>query len=299
MILVIGEVLFDIFPDSKRFGGAPFNFAYHLKHFGFPVRFISKVGNDDNGREILRRIEAAGFDLDDIQRDNLHPTGTVQVRLDKRGVPTFDIVPDVAYDFIDYIPSTWSELIDNAGLVYFGTLVQRTPRGFSQIQQLLSRKHRDCLSFYDINLRADCYSPEVIRASLNKTDILKLNFDELNEYRHMLGSHQTDSEFIQHLMDEYELVALALTKGGDGSELYTPEGVTRSASQPVASVVDTVGAGDAYAAMLAAGILKKWPASKMLSMAAEFATRICGVAGALPESADFYVPYRKEISEGG
>ena len=100
-------------------------------------------------------------------------------------------------------------------------------------------------------------------------------------------------------MDEYELTALALTMGGDGSELYTHEGVTRAASQPVSSLVDTVGAGDAYAAMLAAGILKKWPASKMLSMAAEFATRICGVAGALPEAADFYVPYRKEISGGG
>ena len=299
MILVIGEILFDIFPDSKRFGGAPFNFAYHLKHFGFPVRFISKVGNDDNGREILNRIEAAGFNPDDIQRDNLHPTGTVQVRLDKQGIPTFDIVPNVAYDFIDYTPSTCSELFDNASLVYFGTLVQRTPRGFSQIQRFLGRKNMDCLAFYDINLRSDCYSPEVIRASLGKTDVLKLNSDELGESRLMLGSHQTDSAFIQYLMDEYELTALALTMGGDGSELYTREGVTRAASQPVASLVDTVGAGDAYAAMLAAGILKKWPASKMLSMAAEFATRICGVAGALPEAADFYVPYRKDISGGG
>ena len=299
MILVIGEILFDIFPDSKRFGGAPFNFAYHLKYFGFPVRFISKVGNDENGREILDRIKAAGFDPIDIQRDSLRPTGTVQVHLDKDGIPTFDIVPNVAYDFIDYLPETSSTLMDNARLIYFGTLVQRTPRGFSQAQQFLDHTNTDCLAFYDINLRPGCYSPVVIKTSLDKTDILKLNSEELGETKRMHGSNQTDAEFIQYLIDEYELTALCLTKGDDGSELYSSVGTTCVASQPVDSLVDTVGAGDAYAAMLAAGMLKKWPVSKTLSMAAEFASRICGVAGALPESAEFYVPYRNEISGGG
>ena len=98
MILVIGEILFDVYPNYRRLGGAPFNFAYHLKNFGFDVRFISRIGRDDAGREILHRLELAGFDLNDIQVDDLHPTGSVNVRLDKSGAPRFDIISNVAYD---------------------------------------------------------------------------------------------------------------------------------------------------------------------------------------------------------
>jgi len=299
VILVIGEILFDIFPKSKRLGGAPFNFAYHLKHFGFPVRFISRIGIDDNGSKILDRIKMAGFDPDDIQRDDAHLTGTVQVQLDKHGVPTFDIIPNVAYDYIAYLPETFSKLIDSARLLYFGTLSQRTARGFKQIQRFLNQKHPDCTSFYDINLRPGCYSPEVIQASLNNTDILKLNIDELRECKRLLGVDQSDSSFIRHLMAEYFIETVSLTKGSDGSELFTSEGINRAASEPSESLVDTVGAGDAYAAMLAAGTLKKWPPLKTLSMAAAFASRICTIEGALPESTKFYEPLREQIQRGG
>ena len=96
MILVIGEILFDEFPDYRRLGGAPFNFAYHLKNFGFDVRFISRIGMDDAGREILHKLELARFDLDDIQVDDVRPTGSVNVQLDKSGAPQFDIIAEVA-----------------------------------------------------------------------------------------------------------------------------------------------------------------------------------------------------------
>ena len=98
MILVIGEILFDVFPNYMRLGGAPFNFAYHLKNFGFDVRFISRIGRDDAGREILHRLELARFDLKYIQVDDVHPIGSVNVQLDKNGAPKFDIISDVAYD---------------------------------------------------------------------------------------------------------------------------------------------------------------------------------------------------------
>ena len=103
MILVIGEILFDVFPNYRRLGGAPFNFAYHLKNFGFDVRFISRIGMDDAGKEILHRLELARFDPDDIQIDDVHPTGSVNVQLDKSGAPKFDIISDVAYDYIEFI----------------------------------------------------------------------------------------------------------------------------------------------------------------------------------------------------
>ncbi|MDH3574465.1 MAG: PfkB family carbohydrate kinase, partial [Desulfobacteraceae bacterium] len=118
MICVVGEILFDVFPSYKRLGGAPFNFAFHLKNLGFPVRFISRIGNDPDGKKILSLLERYRFDLNDIQLDDIHPTGTVKVKLDEYGVPQFRITSDVAYDYIEFIPESHRELIRQAELVY-------------------------------------------------------------------------------------------------------------------------------------------------------------------------------------
>jgi fructokinase len=299
VILVIGEILFDIFPTYKRLGGAPFNFAYHLKQFGFPVRFISRIGSDDNGREILDRVTEAGFDTNDIQIDAAHQTGTVRVELDKRGVPSFSILSNVAYDYIEFLPDSHLNLRETSRLVYFGTLVQRTKHGFKQIQKFLDRKQPRCRIFYDVNLRRDCYSTEVIKASLCRADILKLNADELQQCKTITDNDQDGSILIRHLMNAYSLEAVALTKGGDGSELHTIKGCRLAAPAPVESLADTVGAGDAYAAVLAAGILKKWVPEKTLDLATAFASRICSIEGAIPESAEFYKPILKHMKEGG
>jgi fructokinase len=269
-----------------------------LKQLGFPVRFISRIGIDSKGREILDRIKKAGFDPEDIQLDLVHPTGTVRVQLDKNGVPEFNIISNVAYDYIELKPEIHAEHLKSAELVYFGTLVQRTHQGFKQIQRFLHRRQPKSVSFYDINLRRDCYSDEVIEACLHNTDILKLNTDELQECKRIGGIDQDDVFFIRHMMAEYSLEAVALTKANEGSELYTKEGCSRAAPKPVTAMVDTVGAGDAYAAMLAAGILKKWPPQKTLAMASELASRICTLEGAIPETAEFYEPIRKRMKNG-
>ena len=290
MILVLGEILFDIFPTYTRLGGAPFNFAYHLKHFGFPVRFISRIGKDKNGRSILKRIEAAGFDPRDIQIDSERPTGSVQVEVDRRGVPTFEIIPDVAYDHIAFLPETHSPLMVAAELVYFGTLVQRTYKGFQAMQRFLKRKSPGCLLFCDMNLRPHCYSDEVVLASLGLADVLKLNEEELQECRRITGKHQDGLGFIRKLMSDFSLDGVAVTKGDQGSELCTPEGCNPADPVRVDSLKDTVGAGDGYAAMLAAGTIKRWHPKKIVSMAAAFAARICTIEGAIPETPGFYEP---------
>jgi fructokinase len=300
MIFVIGEILFDIFPEGKRLGGAPFNFAYHLKRFGYPVHFISRIGNDENGREILTRIESAGFDPCDIQIDDTHPTGTVQVQLNDIGVPSFNITPSVAFDFIEYLPEIHSKLLKSAELLYFGTIVQRTDHGFSQLQKFLSCKKTNCISFYDINLRPDCYSDEILQKSLCNADILKCNAEELQKLKQLAGSNQAPPSFIRHIMAEYSIESVALTKGHDGSEFYTKTGsIHHTTVASGASIVDTVGAGDAFAAILAMGLLKGWPSQKTISMATEFASRICAVKGAIPESKRFYEPVRTQIQRWG
>lgn len=292
VILVIGEILFDVFPNYRRLGGAPFNFAYHLKNFGFDVRFISRIGLDEAGKEILHTLELARFSLDDIQIDADHPTGSVNVQLDKNGVPQFDIISDVAYDYIEFIPEYHSNLINTAQMIYFGSLVQRSKAGCENLQAFISRKTTETHHFYDINLRPGCYNSAIIEKSLSKTDILKLNTDELEELKQMLPPKISHDDLVYHLMETHSIGTLSLTKGESGSELFTNQGRFNSQPAEAIKVVDSVGAGDAYAAMLAAGFLKKWRPEEILDRAALFASRICEIKGAIPGSASFYEPFK-------
>ena len=298
MILVVGEILFDLFENEKQLGGAPFNFAYHLNNLGFPVRYISRIGNDTHGKEILNILEKHQFNIDDIQTDDHHDTGTVIVQLSSSGNPTFHIKPDVAYDYIDYLPEKHSTLIDMVDLIYFGTLAQRSKRGFENIQKFMENRRSDAVCFYDINLRPDCYSDKVILTSLGHADLLKLNEQELEECKRIFRFSKDDDTFIPFLMDKYALHTVAVTKADKGSELYTKDGSFHSKTNRVSSIIDTVGAGDAYSAMLAAGILKGWEPARMLSTASMFALRICEIRGAIPESREFYKPIKKMIENG-
>jgi fructokinase len=297
MILVVGEILFDLFPDYKRLGGAPLNFAFHLKNLGFPVRFISRVGNDADGKAILGKLEQFGFELDDIQIDPVRPTGNVRVRLDKNGVPNFKITPDVAYDYIEFIPEVHASLIQASELIYFGSLVQRSASGFSNIRAILSQKPPSASCFYDINLRPACYSDAVVMTSLSQANVLKINHEECDEVRRIL-QYEKDDGFMQYLMDTYPLEVISLTKGDRGSEMYTPNGFFEVATTKIENVIDSVGAGDAYAAMLAAGLLGKWQPETILQRATAFASHICKIEGAVPESASFYEPFRPMIKGG-
>ncbi len=288
MILVVGEILFDVFEKEKQLGGAPFNFAYHLKNFGFPVRYISRIGNDTHGKEILNILEHHHFNIDDIQIDAKYDTGTVIVQLSSSGNPTFHINTDVAYDYINYLPKEHSTLIDMADFIYFGTLVQRSKQGFENIQRFMENRRPDTVCFYDINLRPDCYSEKVILTSLEHADILKLNTQELDECKRIFRFSKNNDAFIHFLMDQYALKIVAITRGDKGSELYTKDGHFQAKINRVSSIVDTVGAGDAYSSMLAIGIIKGWEPARILSIASMFASRICEIRGAIPESQESY-----------
>jgi len=288
VILVVGEILFDVFEKEKQLGGAPFNFAYHLKNFGFPVRYISRIGNDTHGKEILNILEHHHFNIDDIQIDAKYDTGTVIVQLSSSGNPTFHINTDVAYDYINYLPKEHSTLIDMADFIYFGTLVQRSKQGFENIQRFMENRRPDTVCFYDINLRPDCYSEKVILTSLEHADILKLNTQELDECKRIFRFSKNNDAFIHFLMDQYALKIVAITRGDKGSELYTKDGHFQAKINRVSSIVDTVGAGDAYSSMLAVGIIKGWEPARILSIASMFASRICEIRGAIPESQESY-----------
>jgi fructokinase len=287
MILALGEILFDVFPDYRRLGGAPFNFAFHLKQLGFPVRFVSRVGKDRNGKEIRAAVKAHGFSPADLQIDSRYATGTVAVSLNDTGVPTFDILPNVAYDYIDFTPAVGS-LLEDCTLIYFGTLIQRTERGFKNLQNILSARKSNTKCLYDINLRPGGYTSQVVRESLNHADLLKLNEEELDVLKSMHDQKRDEDRFVAYLREHYGIEMVALTRGKSGSTLFTAEGRFDAATPPVENIVDTVGAGDAFASVLAAGYLLGLPAPTTLNAATRLAAHLCTVAGAIPDDSDLY-----------
>ena len=294
MIIVIGEILIDRFPEYERIGGAPFNFAFHLMQMGLPVRLITRIGNDNDGRKISRLLHQSGFSLKDVQIDDKHATGTVDVSLDGKGVPRFDIRENVAYDHIE-LASVWSENGSAPAMIYFGTLIQRTPHGLGQVQQFLKKHATGTNCFCDINLRTPHINGEAIEPSLEHADILKLNDEELLHIATVCNGPSQVKAAVSWLMQKYGISTIALTQGAEGSQIITPARTFKSPPFNVARVVDTVGAGDAYASVLAAGILKRCPVARILELATAFAAQICSLPGAIPEDETVYAPLIKEF----
>jgi fructokinase len=292
-VLVIGEVLFDIFPEYRRLGGAPFNFAVHLHKLGFSTGFISSIGEDKNGRQIIEFMDNIGLSHHYVQRDDTHPTGYVSVNLDNQGVPKFDIHQNVAYDNLNYTDDIGKLLTQPVKLIYFGTLIQRTRKGFETVQQILDNRHPDTQTFCDLNFRPDCYNREVVLASLQQADILKLNHEELQEVGQFIDAKANTKAIITHLMREYQIKTITITHGAEGSEWFSTHLHSQSDSPKVDHMVDTVGAGDAFAAAAATGCLQHWPIDQTLNAASQFAARICGTKGALPSDDQLYEEFKR------
>ena len=299
MILSIGEILFDMFPAGRRLGGAPFNFAYHLHRLDGPVRFLSRIGADKEGRAILDFLAERQFPLGDLQRDAEHPTGRVMVALDERGTPRFDILPGVAYDFISSTPSIERFVAENCRLIYFGSLIQRTPQAARTLRGILHRRSSRTKCLFDVNLRPGCSDADSLDYSLHETDILKLNDEELATLATMQDIHGNTAEKVAVIMARFDIEVVALTRAERGSCLFT--GDDRHDIQPTRDIQikDTVGAGDAFAAMLAIGYIRNWPAERILTAANRLATDVCGIEGAIPGDSAFYNHHREALANGG
>jgi fructokinase len=288
MIIVVGEILIDVFDHYQRIGGAPFNFAFHLKQLGLPVRLLTRIGDDRPGQDILDMLERHGFDPRDVQIDSRHPTGTVRVTLDDQGVPQFDIRTEVAYDHLDLstpLQVNWRDV----RMVYFGTLVQRTAYAYHEMKRFLDAKPQGTEAFCDINLRPPHFRHAAVATALQHADILKLNTDELAYIQAAFGGPLEEAHLVEWILQRFALRMLLLTRGAQGSTMYTT-GETLSAAPPdnKGAIVDTVGAGDAYAAIVAAGNWHGLPMCAVMEMASEFAACICGQSGAVPENNAVY-----------
>ncbi len=271
-IVVFGEVLFDCFPDGSRvLGGAPFNVAWHLQAFNVHPLFVSRVGNDEDGRNILAVMQKWGMSTEAVQTDLIHPTGKVSVRF-ADNEPHYEIVADSAYDFID---SAKLPVLPENCILYHGSLAFRQTVSFQCLSCLQQQK--TLTKFVDVNLRSPWWNLNSVQNLVQDADWIKLNREELNTLSELADNFMTNDRM------------LLITHGPSGASLMRQQGeILQVTPEKETKVVDTVGAGDAFSSVMLLGILRDWPLTLCLQRAQEFASAVVGIRGAVSLDKAFY-----------
>lgn len=285
--VVYGEVLFDRFEDgSAILGGAPFNVAWHLQGFGLQPLFVSRVGADATGQEVRSRMEAWGMDTRAVQSDPDHPTGAVEVRL-SGGQPSYTILPEQAYDYIDAGQARKALSDVDAGLLYHGTLAARSAVSRDTLFACIEASGAPV--FVDINLRAPWWERLLLERAIEAARWVKLNNEELAEIEgHPALAGQALLALAEQFCARHGLELLIVTQGDRGAAFVTPQRVDQERTAPVNRLVDTVGAGDAFASVCIVGLIEGWSPQRTLRRALDFAARICEVRGATVADVDLY-----------
>ncbi|MEE9426086.1 MAG: carbohydrate kinase [Methylococcales bacterium] len=288
--VIFGEVLFDHFPDdSQVLGGAPFNVAWHLQAFGMEPLFISRVGDDELGRRVRYSMRDWGMDVSGLQMDSTNPTGTVEIEIEN-GEPSYEIVIDQAYDFID--ENEVAEVTDGA-LLYEGSLIMRNLLSREALNAVRTRL--DLPVFVDVNLRDPWWDRYTVSLQLEAAQWVKLNSLELHELSPIDGEQEDQMKALQ---EACELSLLIVTLGEEGALARTADGtIYRVEPQTNTSVVDVVGAGDAFSSVILFGLLSGWDMEMSLKRATTFASAVVGIRGATPSHKNFYKPYIENWSK--
>lgn len=287
-ICIFGEVLFDFFPDGEKvLGGAPFNVAWHLNAFGQAPFFISRIGNDPEGIQVLQAMLDWGMNTIALQRDHKYPTGQVNIGFIENE-PHYDIVSPCAYDNIedDDLKSL------KCGFIYHGSLALRHEHSRQSLLNFIACQEANI--FVDVNLRAPWWQKDEVLQMMRQADWVKLNTEELNL---LLPSGGSNESRLKSMTEKFNLQGLILTHGAEGAELMTAD-QQHYRIQPQSSVklMDSVGAGDAFSSIMILGLMNNWPMQTTLQRAQDFASAITGQRGATVSELAFY---RNFIHEWG
>ena len=280
-VVGLGEVLWDVLPEGKKLGGAPANFAYHAGQFlgNNNTIAISALGEDRLADETIEALREHG--LNDLLPRVPYPTGTVQVTLDEQGIPTYDIKENVAWDNIPFDKDI-EEIARSCRAVCFGSLAQRNVVSRETIHKFLDATPDDCLKIFDINLRQQFYTKEIIKESIQRCNILKINDEELVLIGRMFGYPGLDIENKCWLiLGKYNLDMLVLTCGTNGSYVFSP-GHMSFQPTPKVEVADTVGAGDSFTGSFCAAILNGKSVDEAHKKAVQVSAFVCTQNGAMP-----------------
>lgn len=286
-VVGIGEVLWDVLPEGKKLGGAPANFAYHVSQFGLSSRVVSAIGNDKLGAEIERDFSEKG--LEGIIEKVAYPTGTVQVSLDDNGVPNYTIKENVAWDNIPFTPAL-KELAQHTCAVSYGSLAQRNIVSRETIHAFLDAMPKEgAYKIFDINLRQNFYTKDIICESLERCNVLKINDEELVAVSRLFGYPGIDlQDKCWILLAKYDLKMLILTCGVNGSYVFTP-GHVSFVETPKVAVADTVGAGDSFTAAFVSAVLRGLSVSEAHKLAVNVSAYVCTQNGAMPILPDNFI----------
>ncbi len=277
-IVGIGELVWDMLPTGPQFGGAPVNFAYYAHESGAEAHVITAVGDDELGEKAKDIIADNGLDLDYIQTLDGTKTGVVNVSVGADGQPEYDIEKGSAWDSID-VTDDALKLVSTADCICWGLLAQRSEKSRESILKLIDAAQSSCVRVFDINVRQNYYSKELIEESLKRADILKLNEDEFKLLSELFGI--AEDSLIQELISRYSLSIVILTCGASYSLVYDKSGPVSKVNTPKVEVVDTIGAGDSFTATFVTDFLKGVSLKAAHEHAVKVSAGVCGHKGAI------------------
>lgn len=278
-IVCFGEVLWDLFPEGSKAGGAPFNVAYNVHKMGLDVKVISKTGNDDLGEKLRQQIVSWGISTDLIQVDEHHPTSTVIAKIDEHNEATYEIINHVAWDHIEYLPE-YNDWVSNAEAFVFGSLSARNEVTKNTLLKLLDKAK---LRIFDVNFRPPFIDKELIKILLHKADIVKINQSELQQIIELMGGKfRTDEEAVKIIQENFDVNEIVLTKGSKGASYFVHGKSYTLPAFPI-TVADTVGSGDAFLSGFISKRITNKDQEEIIRNAVALGAFITSKAGACPE----------------
>jgi fructokinase len=280
-VVGLGELLWDRLPSGKQLGGAPANFAYITNLLGDAGIPASRIGQDDLGNQILDRLRLLQVNSSFVQRDPIHPTGTVKVEVDAAGQARFEIMEPVAWDFLQWT-NDWNQLAWQCDAVCFGSLAQRSPQSHATILNFVRATRAEAIRVFDVNLRKNFYSKEVIAESMKLASIVKLNHEELPRIMRLLAlENNRERDAAKVLLSKFALKLVCVTRGDAGSLLLSDAEGSEHPGFKI-KVADTVGAGDAFTAALVHGYVRRQPLAGINETANRVGAWVASQPGGMP-----------------
>lgn len=282
-VVGLGEILWDLLPSGRQLGGAPANFAYCSHLLGDRGIVASRVGRDQLGEDIRESLRKAGISEEFVQADDSQPTGTVRIQVDSAGQPKFEITQPAAWDYIEWTKD-WQGLAKCADAVCFGSLAQRSEKSRTAILNFLDATRPDAVLMFDVNLRQEFFSAEIIRQSLQRANAMKLNHEEVPRVKEVLSmTERDDILFCRSVMERFDLNLICITQGAGGSLLCDRRDFHEHSGYRV-KVKNTVGAGDAFTAALVHEYLRQRTLAEMNDTANRMGAWVASHSGAMPQS---------------